>query len=263
MKPIVRWFRRHDTFWLPVTSLLMFLAAWQFASTTGIVQERFFSSPVGVVQAGIKTVQDDRFWNDVSISGSEFAVGYAAAVIVAIPFGVVAALYRRLGYAVEPFLNGLNATPRIALLPLIVLWAGIGWPATTVTVFIGVFMPIAINAFYAVRTVDRGLLTVANHFGASQRRKLRTLVLPSVVPFVLAGARLGIGRGVLGVVIGEFYSSTSGLGNFIFVAGSTLQIDKIIFGALFMTTIALVAFIALERVERRVGSWRPDLEFGT
>jgi NitT/TauT family transport system permease protein len=179
---------------------------------------------------------------------------------VAIPFGLITGWYRRLGYAIEPWMNGLNATPRIALLPLVVLWAGIGPSATTVIVFLGVFFPVAINAFYGVRTVDRGLLAVANSFGASEFRKFHTLILPSMLPFILAGARLAIGRGVIGVVIGEFYSSQAGLGNYIFVAVATLQIDKVLFGALFITALALIAFVALQRLEHRFQSWRPQME---
>jgi NitT/TauT family transport system permease protein len=101
---------------------------------------------------------------------------------------------------------------------------------------------------------------VADSYGASDLRKFRTVILPSMVPFILAGARLGIGRGVIGVVIGEFYSSQAGLGNYIFVAGATLQIDEVLFGALFITGLALIAFTALQRLERRFQAWRPDTQ---
>ena len=254
------WLADHERVWLPWASLVVFLAVWQLTVSLGIVPPTFFSSPGQVVDAGARELGTPSFWNDVRISGTEFAVGYVIAFLVAVPFGLVTGWYRRLSYAIEAWLNGLNATPRIALLPLVVLWAGIGQPATTVIVFIGVFFPIAINAFYGVRTVDRGFLSVADSYGASDLRKFRTVILPSMLPFILAGARLGIGRGVIGVVIGEFYSSQAGLGNYIFVAGATLQIDKVLFGALFITALALIAFTALQRLERRFQAWRPDAQ---
>jgi ABC-type nitrate/sulfonate/bicarbonate transport system permease component len=253
----------HEGIVLPLASVVIFLLAWQLVVSLGIVSGFFFSSPLGVVDAGIEQVQTASFWNDVRISGVEFLVGYTLAVLVAVPFGLISGWYRRVGYAVEPWVNGLNATPRLALLPLVVLWAGVGQSATTVIVFIGVFFPVAINAFYGVRTVDRGLISVAESYGASEYTKFRTLILPSMVPFVLAGARLGIGRGVIGVVIGEFYSSTDGLGNFIFVSGSTLAVDNILFGALFITALALAAFTALGRFESRFQAWRPESEIAS
>jgi NitT/TauT family transport system permease protein len=121
-------------------------------------------------------------------------------------------------------------------------------------------LPIKINAFYGVRTLDRRFLAVARSFGASELRTFRTVVLPGPVPFILAGARLAIGRGVIGVVIGELYSSQAGLRNFIFVADAALQIDKVLFGALFITALALVAFAGLQRLERRFQAWRPEAE---
>jgi NitT/TauT family transport system permease protein len=257
---IARWLRDNERIWLPWASLAAFLAIWQGVVALGLVPLTFVSSPAEVVQAGAREITTESFWNDVRISGSEFLIGYFLAFIVAVPFGLITGWYRRLSFMVEPWINGLNATPRIALLPLVVLWAGIGQPATTVIVFIGVFFPIAMNTFYGVRTVDRGLLAVADSYGASDFRKFRTLILPSMLPFILAGARLGIGRGVIGVVIGEFYSSQAGLGNYIFVAGATLQIDEVLFGALFITGLALIAFATLQRLERRFQSWRPDAQ---
>jgi NitT/TauT family transport system permease protein len=255
-----RWIADHERIWLPWLSLVVFLGVWQAAVSFNLVSASFFSSPAEVVAAGRAEIATAGFWNDVRISGTEFLVGYFLALAAAIPFGLITGWYRRAGYAVEPWINGLNATPRIALLPLVVLWAGVGPSATTVIVFIGVFFPVAINTFYGVRTVDRGHLTVARSFGASQFLTFRSVILPSMLPFILAGARLAIGRGVIGVVIGEFYSSQAGLGNYIFVAGATLQVDKVLFGALFITALALIAFGALQRLERRFQSWRPQLE---
>lgn len=255
-----RWLSNHERIWLPIASLIVFLTVWQLTVSLGIVPPTFFSSPREVLDAGARELTTPSFWNDVQISGTEFGVGFLLAFLAAVPFGLVAGWYRRPSYAVEPWLNGLNATPRIALLPLVVLWAGIGQSATTVIVFIGVFFPIAMNAFYGVRTVDPGFLAVADSYGASDFRKFRTVILPSMLPFVLAGARLGIGRGVIGVVIGEFYSSQAGLGNYIFVAGATLQIDEVLFGAVFITGLALIAFTALQRLERRFQAWRPDAQ---
>lgn len=257
-----RWFVDQENWLLPAISFVLFLGGWQLVATFGWINPFFIGSPLMVVQAGIEAFQDPSFWNDARVSAVEFLVGYVAAMVLAIPFGILSGSSLRLGYAVEPWVNALNATPRIALLPLIVLWVGIGQGATIVAVAIGVFFPVALNCFYGVRTVSSSLMVLAKSYGASRLMRYKTVVLPGVVPFIIAGARLGIGRGVVGVVIGEFYSSSAGLGNFIFKAAATLQVDRILFGALFITALAMLAFTSLRALELKFQAWRPATQIG-
>lgn len=244
---------------LPAASFALVLGLWELAAQLGWIETFFFSSPSRIVLAGINEVQLPRFWNDVFISGQEFLVGYVWALAIAIPFGLITGWFRTLNYFFEPWLSAFNSMPRIALLPLVVLWVGLGIMSKIVIVFLGVFFPVAINTFLGIRTVDRNLLDVAASFGASRWKRLWTIVLPSVLPFVLVGMRIGIGRAVSGVLVGEFYTSQAGLGNMVFRAGANLQTDRLLFGALFITGLALLGFQAIAVFERRVRAWRPKI----
>jgi NitT/TauT family transport system permease protein len=242
---------------LPLATFVVLIVIWEIAARAGLINAFFFSSPTGVVQAAATNIVTAEFWNDVWVSSQEFIVGYVAGIAVAIPFGLLTGWYRPLHFLFEPWLAAFNATPRLALLPLVVLWVGLGFWSKAVIVFLGVFFPVAINTFQGVRTVDRNLYDVALSFGASGYRRIMSVVLPSVTPFALVGMKLGIGRAVSGVVVAEFFTSQDGLGNFIFRAGAQLDTGKLLFGAFFITALALGAFAAISAIERRVKAWQP------
>jgi len=244
---------------LPLATFAVFLVVWEVAARLGLINAFFFSSPTLVVEAGSRAIFTAEFWNDVWVSTQEFSVGYIAGVALAIPFGLLTGWFRTLHYLFEPWLAAFNATPRLALLPLVVLWVGLGFWSKAVIVFLGVFFPVAINTFQGVRTVDSNLYDVSRSFGASTYRRIMSVVLPSVLPFALVGMKLGIGRAVSGVVVAEFFTSEDGLGNFIFRAGAQLDTSKLLFGAIFITVLALLAFAAISAIERRVKAWQPRI----
>lgn len=252
-----RSFGRFGIATLPVLSGVVLAIVWQGLSWAGLLDATFFSSPVRIVSAGITQIQTGSFWNDVWVSVQEFLAGYLLALVTSIPFGLVVGWVRRARYFFEPWLNALNATPRIALFPLVVLWFGLGLESKVAVVFLGTFVSVAINTFHGTLIVAREHLDVATSFHASAWRRLVSVVVPTAVPFVLVGMRLGIGRAVTGVLVAEYFSSEHGLGHFVFQAGQTLQTGKLLFGAVFITGMALVGFRGIATVERRVSAWRP------
>lgn len=253
-----RW-TEYEAVLLPLGTFIVLLVVWEITTRLGLVDPFFFSSPAGVAEAGAETIVQASFWNDTWVSAQEFLVGYGAAVALAVPFGLLTGWSRRLNYLFEPWLAAFNATPRLALLPLVILWVGLGFWSKAVIVFLGVFFPVAINTFNGVRTVDRNLSDVSVSFGASPLRRIISVVLPSIVPFALVGMKLGIGRAVSGVVIAEFFTSQAGLGNFIFRAGAQLQTGHVLFGAVFITALAMTPFALISLVERRIKAWRPEV----
>ena len=154
----------------------------------------FISSPTLVAQAAFRMFfVTGEIWRDLGWSGLGYVLGLALAITVGIPLGLAAGWYRRLSYAVEPFLSALNATPQVAFLPLIVVWVGTGLGTRVLIIFLLAVLPIAINAHAAVRTTDPRLVKVAASFGAGDWRLFRTIILPSSLPFLLAGLRLAVG----------------------------------------------------------------------
>src|SRR5713101_2743255 len=218
----------------------------------------FISSPTLVAQAAFRMFfVTGEMWRDLAWSSLGYGFGLAFAITLGIPLGLAAGWYRRVSYAIEPFLSVLNATPQIAFLPLIVIWVGTGIGARVLIIFLLAVLPIAINAHAAVRTTDPRLIKVAASLGAGDWRLFRTIILPGAVPFLLAGLRLAIGRAMIGVVVGEIYGSTAGVGAMINQAGARFQTDKVFVGVLTIVAAGVLLVEILARIERRVDVWRP------
>ena len=126
----------------------------------------------------------------------------------------------------------MNATPRVALLPLVIIWLGIGILSKVGIIFLGAVFPMLINARDGVKTTSLNLINAARSFGASEWQVFKSVVFPSTLPFVLTGLRIAVGRALVGVLVGELYAATAGIGFMITVAGATFQTDKVFVGVL-------------------------------
>jgi ABC-type nitrate/sulfonate/bicarbonate transport system permease component len=224
------------------------------------VKPIFISSPTRVATAAYRMFFiTGEIWPDLKASATEYALALLLAIVVGTPLGLAAGWYRRLSHAVAPFLTGLNATPQIALLPIIIVWFGTGLASKVLIVFLLAVLPIAISAQSGVRTIDPQLIRLASSFGASEWRRFHTIVVPSTVPYLLAGVRLAIGRGMIGIVVGEIYGSAAGVGAMINQAGSRFQTDKVFVGILAIVIAGVILAEIVRQVERRVEVWRPPV----
>src|SRR5712691_2310849 len=240
-------------------TLLAFLLICEAFGRGGLVDPLFISSPSRVAQAGWGLIHDRDFWNDLKVSGTEFIFGYGLAVATAIPLGLAIGLSKRLQYLLSPFVDTLNAVPRVTLLPLIIIWFGIGIWSKVVVVFLGAVIPILINTQSGVKTNEARFLRVARSFGASELKVFSSIILPGTVPFIFTGLKYGAGRALLGVVVGELYAATAGLGHMIGMAGNTFQTDVMFFGMALFTAAGLLTVGALNMCERRFETWRPKV----
>ena len=221
----------------------------------------FISSPTLVASAAFRMFfVTGEIWRDIAWSSLGYGLGLALAIAIGIPLGLAAGWYRRFSYAIDPFLSALNATPQVAFLPLIVVWVGTGLGARVLIIVLLAVLPIAINARAAVRITDPRLIKVAASFGAGDFRLFRTIILPSAVPFLLAGLRLAIGRGMIGVVVGEIYGSAAGIGAMISQAGSRFQTDKVFVGVLTIVAAGMILIEIVQHIERRVEAWHPPVQ---
>lgn len=258
--PLSRWYRRNERAVLSAAGIVSFFAAWQIGSDAGVIDKFFFSSPLEVLAAGALEVQKARFWEDVKISALELGVGSLAAVLLAVPLGIAIGWYHRVSLTFDPWLNFFNALPRVALIPLVVLWVGLGAEMKTVIVFFGGFFSIILPTVEGVRTVDRQFLDVARSFRAPERLIFTSLVIPGTLPFIVTGMRLAVGRVLAGVILAEFYAQTSGLGVMIARAESTLQSDRMLFGVLIFTIVGVVLTEGIGYAERYLQRWRPSID---
>jgi len=242
---------------LGTTSVILFLLTWEtIGNWAGLINPMFMSAPSLVFKAGYQMFASGEIWNDLYISGIEFAWGYLLSVVFAVPFGILVGWYKRASYVFDPFINAMNATPRIALLPLVIIWLGIGILSKVGIIFLGAVFPILINTRDGVKTTPHNLLTAARSFGASEWQIFKSVVLPSTLPFILTGLRLGVGRALIGVMVGELYAATAGIGFMITVAGATFQTDKVFVGVLIFAISGMTAMEVLTRLESRFDTWR-------
>ena len=258
--PLVRWFRHNERAVLGVSGVLAFFLAWQIGSDLGVIDRFFFASPLAVLAAGINEVQLPRFWEDAKISAIELGLGSLAAVVLAVPLGIAIGWYRRVSLTFDPWLNFFNALPRVALVPLVVLWVGLDWEMKTLIVFLGGFFSVILPTVEGVRTVERQLLDVARSFRAPERLIFTSLVIPGTLPFIVSGIRLAVGRVLAGIIIAEFYAQTKGLGVMIAKAEASLQSDRMLFGVLIFTLLGIVLTEIVGYAERYLQRWRPSLE---
>jgi NitT/TauT family transport system permease protein len=245
---------------LGTTAVAVFLTAWELiGNTLQLINPMFMSAPSLVWKAAVQLFASGEIWNDLRVSGLEFGWGYLLSVLVGVPFGIATGWYKKMAYTFDPFINAMNATPRVALLPLVIIWLGIGILSKVGIIFLGAVFPILINSRDGVKTTPYNLLTAARSFGATEWQIFKSVVLPSTLPFILTGLRLGVGRALIGVMVGELYAATAGIGFMITVAGATFQTDKVFVGVLIFALSGMTAMELLTRLESKFDKWRPKV----
>jgi NitT/TauT family transport system permease protein len=233
-------------------SVMAFLALWELAPRAGLVDATFTSQPSRVITAGFEIVRTGGFVHDVSLSLSEFAIGFALAIAVGVPVGLVLGRFPVLRYLMDPPIMAIYATPHLALLPIIVVWLGIGMQSKIAVVFVGGVIPILVNTMAGVRSVERSWVLAARSFCARELDVFLRVILPASLPGVILGIRLGLSRAVLGVVVAEMYQSQAGLGNEIMRYGSEFRTDYLLFDVLVVSLFGLTATSAVRALEEKL-----------
>ena len=249
---------RSEILWwvLRLVAFAAFLGLWEFAVNQGWISRFFFSSPSAIGLFLWQYITSGEFLLPVLTTVEEavlaFLIGSAAGILA----GILLARFPRLRKLVSPFLTALNALPRVALAPLFILWLGIGLESK---IFLGaslVFFVVLISTESGILAVDREYLKVIDSLGATNMDRLRKVILPSIVPPVFSGLRVGIIYALLGVVTAEMVASRVGLGQAVVYYSSTFRTDGTL-GVLFILAIvALIINGILGLVERRLVAWR-------
>lgn len=253
--------RTYTTYQKPLLggiAVILFLALWEWAGTSGAINPLFTSSPSRVVKAFGGLIAAGELGHDIVISGEEFLIGFVLAIVIGIPFGILMGWYRPLEAVLDPFVNFFYATPRVALLPLMIIWLGIGINSKIAIVYLGAIFAILINTITGMKALDASLIKAARSFGATDMQIFKTIALPGSVPFILGGIRLGLGHALVGVVVGELYAATAGVGYLIAVAGNTFQTDKVFVGVVIIAAAGMACTAGFKRIEDHFESWRPQ-----
>jgi len=255
MDRVFRFLTPYRSFLIGLVSVGTFLVFWELLPRLGLLDPFFSSSPSRIISTA-QYMFAHGFWHDIRVSLLEYFWGMLIAIVIGISLGLLIGWYQILYAFLEPFITMLNAAPRVALIPLIILWLGIGIQSKIAAVFLGAFFPLAISVMKSVRTLDDTLLRSARSYGANDMQVFFTLILPNSIPFIVAGLHIAIGRGLVGVVIGEFLASQAGVGHVMLIASSTFQTDKVFVGLVVLTGFGFFLTKIVEYFEKKFDAWR-------
>jgi NitT/TauT family transport system permease protein len=229
---------------------------WQALASAEVVSPLLLASPQATAQALAEYLVTGEIWPHLAASGRLLFVGFAIAVVAGTALGVLAGWFTGLRAALAPHTALLYATPSVALMPLSIVWFGLGFSSQLAIVVLLAFFPCYFVGVDAVRTTDRSLIRVARSYGASDWRIFRSLVIPGSVPHILSGTRLAMGKAIVAVTVVELYASTQGLGYLLIVNGNRFKTAEVFAVIAIIAVFGLVSREVLRLLERRFDTWR-------
>jgi len=236
-----------------IVSLVVVLGGWEYFGRQ--VNPVLFTYPTAVGRAAIKMIASGELWQYLSQSLIVLGAGLALAVVFGIALGVIMARYWAIDIALDTYITALYSIPSVALVPVLVLWIGFETSAKIAVVFLFTFFPMVINTYQGVKNVDARLLEVGRAFRCSERQLWGNIILPAALPFIVAGLRLSIGRGLIGMVLADLYTAITGIGYLISRYASIYRTDAMFVPVVTLGVLGITLTGLLRVIERRVTPW--------
>ena len=249
-------FTRTQRVIVTVVNLALFFALWQLAPTLFDIPTLFFPTLAAVIAEIPEMHSEGILISNVATSLRVYLTGMAFAVAVSIPLGLLLGGNKVLDRILSPYLWVIYTTPLIILMPLILLWVGINDTARVLLVFISAIPAIIVVVMEGVKTVDNSLLKAARSFGADKRRLFTHVIFPSTVPFIGTGVKMGVSRGLIGLFVGELFTSATGIGYIIELASKVFNNARVYAMLLIFITFSVSMVGLSQYVENRLSSWR-------
>jgi NitT/TauT family transport system permease protein len=235
-------------------SVAVFFIIWEYFGRR--MDPIFMAPPSAIFQATLELIQSGALRKALVESLWPFAVGMTLTVIVGIALGIVIAQWRLVEYILDPFINALYAIPRIALVPLIILWAGLEFTGkVTILVSVAVF-PIIVNTYAGIRDVRGSMLEIGRAYGATDTQIFFKIIMPAAIPFIMAGVRLSVGLAIIGIIVAEFFTAISGLGGMIVEYANVFATAKLFVPIIVIALVGVVLTELVMWLERRMSRWR-------
>jgi ABC-type nitrate/sulfonate/bicarbonate transport system permease component len=252
-------YQRHDEVILGAISIVLFLGLWEAVWQLKLISALFFTGPSEVVVKFRDLLVDGTLLSDMAFSGQTFAFGFLISCVTGVVLGIVFGWYRRVRLLSNPIVTAFYSMPRVAMVPLIIMWAGTGMKSKVYIVFLFSFFPILVNTIAGVKALDQDLLRAARAYCATDWQIFKTVALPGAVPFILTGIRQGVSLGLIGVVIGEMVGGGSrGIGYMLAYAGQAFQTDTLFVGVVIIAFAGILFTWLAERLERHFSRWKPE-----
>lgn len=248
---------------LSIATLLVLLLVWWAVTALKLISPLFLPAPQQVLHqlfviASPQGFMDATLWQHLAASLTRILIALLAAVIIGVPVGIAMGLNDTVRGILDPLIELYRPVPPLAYLPLMVIWFGIGETSKILLIYLAIFAPVALSAVAGVRSVSQVRVRAAQALGASKLQVLRYVVLPSALPEILTGVRIGLGVGWSTLVAAELIAATRGLGFMVQSAGEFLATDVVIAG---ISVIALIAFsleLGLRALQRKLTPWHGE-----
>lgn len=237
-------------------TFLWVMILWEVVARYGIRDERLFAPFSKVIVTLVKLFLTGEIWKHLSVSGYEFAAGFLLASLAGVIVGFLMGTVRVFREYLDPWMSALYSAPLVALAPFYIMLFGVGIASKVALVFSVVFFPVAVNTFAGVYSTDPGFLEVARSFHASRAQIFFKILIPFSLPYIVTGLRLGVGRGLTGVVVGEFFFANAGLGFLVALAGQTFNTPLLFAGVLVFAGAGVAITAGLKRMEEKLAPWR-------
>jgi len=242
--------------WAGLGSLVGLILTWQAGSSSGLIPELFLPSPVAVARALARLAMSGELWKDLGASLLRLAAGWALGTLTGVSVGFAIGMFTAARSPLVTLVSALFPIPKIALVPLFIIWFGIGEGSKIATLAIGVFFPTVINTYSGVDNVQRNLILMGQSFNLSSWSIIRKIILPGAMASVLAGFRITISVAIILLIAAEMIGADRGIGAFILSAGNLYQTDDLIAGVAVLSITGLILSAILSRIERAALAWR-------
>jgi NitT/TauT family transport system permease protein len=239
---------------LPLLVAALFLSAWEILGR--LSDPILFAPPSRVYLAFVGLVRSGTLLSALAVTLNTLVVGYVLSTVVGIGLGVLLGRRETLRRLIEPYFDAIYATPRAVIVPLVVVWFGIGYSGRLFIVFIGTVIPIIVNTAIGVRYARPDLVEVAASLGIKERQLVRHVIIPGAIPYIIAGLRIGAGRALLGVVIGEIFLDLTGVGGIIASQAAVFKTANMLAGVLVFAVLGIVLMTGLSWLENRFSTWK-------
>ena len=249
--------RRREQLLFGIAGVVVVLAGWQALSASGVINRLIFASPIDTGASFIRLFATGEIFPHIVASGRLLISGLLVAVISGTLIGFAAGWFRTLRGLLLPHISLLYSTPSIALMPLLLVFLGLGFRSQFAVVVLLAFFPAYYAAVDAVMTTDPNLLKVARSFTASDSKIFRSIILPGSIPVLLPGLRIALGKAIIAVIVVELYASAEGLGYFLIYSGQRFQTADVFAVIVLLAIIGLIASVGFRALEQRFDNWRP------
>jgi len=251
-----RGFAPQNNAWASAATLLGLIALWQIGASAGWIKSVFLPPPVAIAAALWHLTVSGELWKHLSASLLRLGIGWIAGTVFGVGMGLAVGLWSALRSPIMAVVAALFPIPKIALVPLFIIWFGIGEGSKIATLAFGVFFPTVIATAGGVDNVPRGLIRMGQSFGLSTGAIVRTIVLPGALPAILSGFRVTSSIAIVLLVAAEMIGAEQGIGAFVLSAGNLYDTDNLLAGIVVLSVLGLIVAWGIGRLEKALLGWR-------